>query len=86
MSNKIHTEHSSAPDTQQVNNGETFEARPIRYVVVREGIRVSDKEYEFPTDTKCIGEVQFWTRVAQNHSHGEKVEVVPYDSRKHRVW
>lgn len=83
---KTKTENSSAPTTQKVNNGKTAEARPVRYVVVREGRRVSDREYETPTDAHCVNEVQFWTRVAKNHSHGEKVEAVQYDSKVHRVW
>ncbi|HOS16714.1 MAG TPA: hypothetical protein PKX15_06885 [Bacteroidales bacterium] len=60
--------------------------KDVKYVVVREGHRVSDKEYDSATDPVCIEEVNFWTKVAKNHSYGEKVEVVPYDSKKHRVW
>lgn len=56
------------------------------YVVVRDGFRVSDKEYENETDSACMSEIEFWTRVSQNHSCGEKVEAVLYDSKKHRIW
>lgn len=70
---------------QATSNGKT-EGKPAKYVVVREGYRVSDKEYETPTDAACVAEVQFWTKVARNHSYGEKVEAVQYDSKKHRVW
>lgn len=86
MSKKQKSEHRSAPATQKVNNGKTAEEKPIRYVVVREGYRVSDRDYETPLDPVCVAEVDFWTRVAQNHSYGEKVEAVEYDSKRHRVW
>lgn len=81
--NKSDKTATSAP--QQTNTG-TAEAKPARYVVVREGYRVSDKEYDAPTDPVCVAEVQFWTKVAKNHSYGEKVEAVQYDSKKHRTW
>ena len=76
---------TGTPVPQQATNG-TTEAKPIRYVVVRDGHRVSDKEYELPTDAKCLAEIQFWSGVSKRQSHGEKVEAVPYDSKRHRVW
>lgn len=79
----------AAPDdTQQVNmtDNESEENSSTKYVVVRAGLRVSDKEYDDPTDPVCQDEVKFWTRVAKNFSYGEKVETVIYDSKKHRVW
>lgn len=82
---KTDSQATATPQPQATNTGKT-EAKPVRYVVVREGYRVSDKEYETPTDPACVSEVQFWTKVAQNHSYGEKVEAVQYDSKKHRVW
>lgn len=80
--------NEAAPDnTQQViQMAESEETKPIKYVVLRAGFRVSDKEYDIPTDPVCVQEVGFWTKVAQNHSYGEKVETVIYDSKKHRVW
>ena len=71
---------------QQVNDGSNTEAKPITYVVVREGYRVSDREYETPDDPAAISEQEFWTQVAKKHSYGEPVSIVQYDSRKHRVW
>ena len=85
MSNP-HTENNSTPSTQRVNNGQTTEERFERYVVVREGHRVSDREYDTMTDPIAIAEMQFWTKVANNHSYGEKVAIVKYDSKRHRVW
>lgn len=83
---KPNTENSSASSTQRVAHGKTTEERPTRYVVVREGRRVSDRDYETASDPNCIAEVSFWKNVARNHSHGEKVEAVLYDSKSHRVW
>lgn len=64
----------------------TFEAKPVRYVVVRDGHRVSDKEYDSPSDPLCVAEIKFWSGIVKGHSHKEKVEAVQYDSKKHRVW
>lgn len=60
--------------------------KPTTYVVVREGYRVSDKEYELQDDPAAIAEKEFWTTVANKHSYGEPVLIVQYDSKKHRVW
>ena len=62
------------------------EIRPPKYVVVRNGHRVSDHEYDDPSDLKCLNEIKFWSRVSNNSSFGEKVEAVPYDPKRHRVW
>jgi len=56
------------------------------YVVTRDGIRVSDIEYDSPSTPACLSELEFWKRVVKNHSHDEKVEVVLYDAKKHRIW
>jgi hypothetical protein len=60
--------------------------KPVVYVVVREGFRVSDKEYSDSTDPVAVSEKEFWTTVAKKHSYGEPVEIVQYDAKKHRVW
>ena len=75
----------AAPEPQQVDTV-VEESKTPRYVVLRDGYRVSDKEYEDTADPVCVAEVDFWTRVAKNHSYGEKVETAVYDSKKHRVW
>jgi len=77
------TEAASVP--QQVNNGNT-EEKPVIYVVVREGFRVSDREYLTPDDPDAIAEMEFWSRIANNHSYGELVDIVQYESKKHRIW
>lgn len=60
--------------------------RPETYVVLRDGYRVSHREYASETDPLAISEQEFWGRVARFHSWGETVEIVKYDNRKHRVW
>ena len=75
----------AAPTTPEVIT-ENKEQKPIKFVVVREGYRVSDKEYVTADDPVAISEQEFWTRVANTHSHGEPVQIVQFDSKKHRVW
>jgi len=77
----------AAPATQRVVTGVTEKKdRPVTFVVVREGFRVSDREYSDSKDPAAIVERDFWKRVATNHSYGEPVGIVQYDSKKHRVW
>lgn len=68
-----------------VNNIDNKSVR-ISYVVVRDGFRVEDREYETPDDPAAIDTKRFWTRVSQNYSWGERVDIVQYESKKHRVW
>ena len=86
----IHNKTEAALDSQQVTTGETLgalkEARPVTYVVVRAGFRVSEKEYLTAEDPAAVVEKDFWTKVAKDHSYGEMVEIVRYESKKHRVW
>jgi hypothetical protein len=76
----------AAPVSQVITDNNDQNKKSTRYVVVRDGFRVSDKEYENPTNPECVNEIEFWTKVANNHSYGEKVEAVIYDSKLHRVW
>lgn len=62
------------------------ENKPTKYVVVRGGHRVSNKEYDTPTDPLCLDEINFWSKISKTNSAGEKVEAVLYDSRRHRIW
>jgi hypothetical protein len=88
MGKRTQEVNEAAPEnTQQVNQTvESEDSKTIKYVVLRAGFRVSDREYDTPTDPVCTQEVDFWTGVANNHSYGEPVEAVVYDSKKHRVW
>jgi hypothetical protein len=64
----------------------TIKTIPTKYVVIRDNYRVSDREYEAFDDPNAINELQFWTRVANNHSYKEPVKIAVYDPKKHRVW
>ena len=57
-----------------------------RYVVIRGGLRVSDKDYPKPDEPRAISERDFWKRVVERWPDGTKVEIVLYDKKKHRVW
>lgn len=72
-------------EPQQANYGITEERLPS-YVVVREGFRVSDREYPSADDPAAESEADFWHMVAQKHSYGEPVQIVQYESKKHRIW
>jgi hypothetical protein len=62
------------------------QTKTTTYVVIRDGYRVEDREYESVDDPVAVATKEFWTKVANNHSWGEKVEIVKYDSNQHRIW
>ena len=72
----------SQPVTSENNN----KTNTIMYVVVRDGYRVSDKEYSSYDDPEAIAEKEFWTRIENKYSFGAIVDIVPYESKKHRIW
>jgi len=76
----------AAPEVATQVVTENKEAKPVRFVVVREGYRVSDKEYETQDDPTAVAEQEFWTRIAKKFSYGEPVQIVQFESKKHRVW
>lgn len=82
---KQKSKREASPTNPQVNT-ENKDTTPVRFVVVRDDHRVSDKEYESAIDEAAIAECEFWTRVAKNHSYGEPVGIVPFEPKKHRVW
>jgi len=57
-----------------------------RYVVVRSGLRVSDKDYPKSDEPRAIAERDFWRKVIERWPDGTKVEIVQYDKKRHRVW
>jgi len=75
----------AAPIASQVET-DNKEAKSIKFVVVRDGYRVSEREYVTEEDPVAIAEKDFWTHIAKTHSYGEPVDIVQYDSKKHRVW
>lgn len=86
MKKPKNSKKEAAPANPQVTTDNKDTKKPVRFVVVRDGYRVSDKEYESASDEAAIQECGFWTRVAQNHSYGEPVGIVPFEPKKHRVW
>lgn len=86
MKNKKTKPPETAPTSQQVTTEQTKETKPTKFVVTRDGHRVSDREYPTSEDPLAIYERDFWNKVANKHSHGESVTIVQYDSKKHRVW
>jgi hypothetical protein len=77
----------AAPNAQRVvtENRAVVDRFP-RYVVVRDGYRVSDTEYNSSGDPDAIAEAEFWDRVATRHSWGERVDIVEYNNKYHRVY
>jgi hypothetical protein len=85
MKNQKTEQTVAAPVASQVMTGKP-EAKQTKYVVVRDGYRVSDREYDSADAENAVAEKEFWTRVAKKHSHGEPVGIVQYEAKKHRVW
>lgn len=91
MSNKPKTKkvnQDAVPtlDVPVIEIGEHKNETPSRFVVVRGGLRVSDKEYIAPNEPAAIAEKEFWQRVVRRWPDGTKVEIVPFDKKRHRVW
>ncbi len=57
-----------------------------RYVVVRGGLRVSDKDYSKPDEDRAIAEAAFWQKVVKRWPDGTRIEIVQFDKKKHRIW
>lgn len=75
---------SVAPQVKPENQEQ--DEKKSRFVVIRDGYRVSDKEYESPDDVEAIQEFNFWKLVETNHSWGAPVKIVQFDNKLHRVW
>jgi hypothetical protein len=75
----LNSEVSLAP------KGEQKEPTPS-YVVVRNGVRVSDKEYSKADEPRAVAERDFWKAAVNRHPDGTKIEIVQYDKKKHRIW
>jgi hypothetical protein len=71
----------------QSNNGSDQQVtKVIKFVVTREGLRVSDKDYQTINDPAAIAERDYWQKIANKWSYGERCAVVQYDSKRHRIW
>lgn len=71
---------------QSVSKDNPSSNEPKKYVVVRDDIRVSDVEYGDPSDPEAISEKNYWNRIVSKWSPNEKVEIVQYNKKRHRVW
>lgn len=56
------------------------------FVVTRGDCRVSESEYDSVEAPKAIEERNFWQRIVDKYPDGTKVEIVPFDKKKHRIW
>ena len=74
-----------APSTKEGEQTATWTPGE-RFVVVRSGLRVSDKDYPKADDSRAIAERDFWQRVVTRHPDGTRVEIVVFDKKKHRIW
>lgn len=57
--------------------------KQTKYVVTRDGYRVSDIEYQNREDAS--NEYIFWNNVVKKWPDGTKIDIVELDRRKHRV-
>lgn len=56
------------------------------YVVVRNGIRVSDVEYRSDVDAAAKNELAYWKKLVTDWPDGSIVEIVKKDNKKHRIY
>jgi hypothetical protein len=61
-------------------------AEPTKYVVVRDGHRVSDRDFLTSSDEAAIAELNFWKRVSNRFPDGTKIEIVPFNKKIHRIY
>lgn len=61
----------------------TLNKKSKKFVVLRDGCRVSDMEYDCPSDAQP--EVNYWNRLLSRWPDGTNVEVVEKQN-KHRVY
>lgn len=72
-------------DLNNVSEEQRVEFTP-NFVVTRGGVRVSDFDYSSANDPKAVEEKNFWQRVVSKFPDGTRVEIVPFDKKKHRIW
>lgn len=82
---KVKSEEVPAPSETEVVLEEQKVNSPT-FVVVRGGCRVSENEYATAEDLAAIVEKDFWQKVVERFPDGTKVEIVPFDKKKHKIW
>jgi hypothetical protein len=75
----------TSAETEVVSEEQKANTTPT-FVVIRGGCRVSDREYKSPEDPFAVDEKDFWQKVVNRYPDGTKVEIVPFDKKKHRIW
>ena len=70
-----------ATKTSKQDNGT---ASKKKYVVIRSGIRVSEREYDNVDD--ATQEVEHWQRILSTWPDGTKITVEEYNDKKHRIY
>lgn len=88
MSNKLKTKKILPNEVLNSEVPLMLEEQNPLYVVVRNGLRVSDRDYQKQDDTRAVAEREFWQRVVNRWeaNQGTKIEIVPFDKKKHRIW
>ena len=72
-------------EIENVNSWAPVEHGP-RYVVTRDDLRVSDRDYSKTNDPSAIAESEFWQKIVDKWQDGTKIKIVQYDKKKHRIW
>ena len=70
-----------ATKTSKQDNGTSSKKK---YVVIRSGIRVSEREYDNVND--ATQEVEHWQRILNTWPDGTKITVEEYNDKKHRIY
>ena len=90
MSNKTKTKKNNRDQVPNLDDSLVEMGEQInnidKYVVVRSGIRVSDKDYPTDNDSSAIAEMNFWKEIINRWPDGSKIEIVKFDKKKHRIW
>lgn len=73
-------------ENQSITKTPTNKEKSNKYVVVRDGRRVSDREYDRKDDPEAVREMRFWERSASRFPDGTKVSISEYDAKLHRTW
>ena len=73
------------PTNTPVASGEQSKEK-AKYVVIRNGFRVSDVEYDNISDSAAISEKGYWMKVSKAARDGSKVEIVPFNKKLHRTY
>jgi len=83
---KAKSDYVPTPNEANTVAGEQRMETISTFVVTRGGCRVSENEYPTAETPKAIEEKDFWQKVVSKYPDGTKVEIVPFDKKKHRIW